>query len=1249
MPPRRRRPWAHATLAVTAMAAVAGVMTPTASADEAETSKTPPKQALTTHRVTLVTGDVVTVTTRSGDDHPTITLDPTGPSRGLAQISRTDDATYVLPLAANEAVSSNAVDLELFDVDGLIADGYDDASTGSLPLLLDNQKGGKEPVAPASARVDHRLRSIHSLGTHVPKGKAAAFWKASDTAGERTSARIGKIWLDAKVTVQLADSVPQIGAPEMWKSGYDGKGVKVAVLDTGVDTTHPDLRGRVSAEKNFTSAADAGDHFGHGTHVAATIGGSGAGNGAKGVAPGADLINGKVLGDSGSGALSDIISGMEWAASSGADVISMSLGTSQPDDGSGPLSAAADRLTDQYGSLFVVAAGNSGPNTIGQPSSATQALTVGAVSKSDALAPFSSTGPRIGDFAIKPEVTAPGVDIVAARASGTTMGTPVDDLYTTASGTSMATPHVSGAAALLKQAHPDWTWDRLKSALVTSADKGDYRADQGGAGRVNVPRAATQQAHATPAALNLGPVRYAEDGAYTPVSGEVTLHNDASTERVFSLTAGGANSSGAAMPTGALALDKGTVTVPAGGTATVTVTVDPNVLAREASYSGIVTAVAADSSASLRVPFSVHIEPLLQELKVTGIGRDGRKSGGGSMVTLYSDASGQPFRIYRAVFRDGVATVRVKPGVYAAQAMLLTPDASGNWVESVANSYRTEIDLTESDTAYTLDARKAEEVAFATGRTTEFLGGALSYYRMTKPGAYNDTTLLIPADIKHVHLFPSTAPATGTQQITVHSTLVAPQLTATVPGARGITLNPTQLDGATKPEGSRSLRLADVGTGTDEEFRRAGVRGKLVLATATGAVPISQVIDTAAARGAAAVAISHDGPGRMVAPAGSQALPAFALYGEDGTALSRLAASREVVVKLTGTPYSPYAYQLTKTFTDTVPEGALRVPVDASNTVHVTARNHARGTTTGVSVLCSRRTENFNWILGTAPTRLGAVQEQWMSADSHLQHMNGLDLGGTGLVMWDKAAHVDQPGVHKTVDWLKAVNNAKFDAGNSSALAQYYSTYTGESTLSLSPTPFPDNDPTHFALTPIDDTYSLTVTRDGEQVGQSSLWLGSFKIPNEKASYRAVLEASRALPEWEFATHTTTTWTFEAGGSTAYSTPISMPQISYDAHAGLDNRVDAGRPQTLTVNARSWFEDGADVTDVKTWASYDDGRSWHPLTLKPTGETGDYRATFTAPRSAASSGYVSLRTQAVDAQGHKVDQTVDRAFGVTKG
>ncbi|MFI9568145.1 S8 family serine peptidase [Streptomyces rishiriensis] len=240
------------------------------------------------------------------------------------------------------------------------------------------------------------------------------------------------------------------------------------MLDTGVDGTHPDLKGRSDAAKNFSEAADTVDRVGHGTHVASTGAGSGAHSGGKykGVAPGARLISGKVLDDGGYGEESGVIAGAQWAVAQGAEVVNLSLGG--PDSsGDDPLEQAVDELSASSGALFVIAAGNEGPaaGTVGSPGSAAAALTVGAVDRTDAMVDFSSRGPT-ADGSLKPDLTAPGVDIVAAKAAEGTEGDPAADGYVSMSGTSMATAHVAGAAAILAQRHPDWTGERIKAALT---------------------------------------------------------------------------------------------------------------------------------------------------------------------------------------------------------------------------------------------------------------------------------------------------------------------------------------------------------------------------------------------------------------------------------------------------------------------------------------------------------------------------------------------------------------------------------------------------------------------------------------------------------------------------------------------------------------------------------------------------------------------------------------------------------------
>jgi serine protease AprX len=251
--------------------------------------------------------------------------------------------------------------------------------------------------------------------------------------------------------------------------GLTGKGVTVALVDTGIDGTHPDLKGRVVAWKDLINGKTAAyDDYGHGTHCAGIIGGTGAASSGKykGVAPEVQFIGVKVLGKDGSGSLSTIISGVEFAANSNASIISMSLGsdehTQSMDD--------AVRSAVQKGKIVVCAAGNSGPGskTIGCPADTPEVITVGATDKSDNIASFSSRGPT-SSGAQKPDISAPGKDIISTRATGIQDSKAIETYYLSMSGTSMATPMVSGAIALMVQKKPGMTPAEAKTILEKSA------------------------------------------------------------------------------------------------------------------------------------------------------------------------------------------------------------------------------------------------------------------------------------------------------------------------------------------------------------------------------------------------------------------------------------------------------------------------------------------------------------------------------------------------------------------------------------------------------------------------------------------------------------------------------------------------------------------------------------------------------------------------------------------------------------
>ncbi|MDG4839877.1 S8 family serine peptidase [Micromonospora sp. WMMD967] len=584
-----------------------------------------------THTVTLLTGDVVTVRS-NGSGCPQATIRPIDENAVISQSCGPDGHLHVVPARVASQVGS-VLDPDLFDVTTLIADGYDDDNSAELPLIV-------QP-ATASARVAALgdvlpLPSIGAVAGRVPK-KSPATAKLATTS---LLAGAKKVWLDRKVraTALTAGAKPadldrnlgQIAAPDAWKAGYTGKGTTVAVLDTGADFTHPDLVGRVADRADFTAeGGDAVDHNGHGTHVASTIAGTGAAahGQRRGVAPDAKLLIGKVLDDHGYGDDSGIIAAMEWAAPR-ADVINMSLGGSDADDGNDPLSLAVDGLSKSTGTLFVIAAGNNGAQ-ISSPGSAASALTVGAVDRDDKLADFSSRGPLVNSHAAKPELVAPGVDIVAARAAGTNLQDPIDEHYEAISGTSMASPHAAGAAALLAQRHPNWTGQQLKAALVGAADPlTGVDAYAVGAGRLNAARALGGPTSDQPV-VNLGTFAYPQSG-----TGEAKLSWTGESAAVLDLDVALVNHDGQPVPRGAASLSSSRVTLKRGATAGATVRINRAALAaRPGFYLATVTARTGRKLVAT-TPVSFYVEPPSYDLTIHTKPMPGLRDGADAWINV---------------------------------------------------------------------------------------------------------------------------------------------------------------------------------------------------------------------------------------------------------------------------------------------------------------------------------------------------------------------------------------------------------------------------------------------------------------------------------------------------------------------------------------------------------------------------------------------------------------------------------------
>jgi serine protease AprX len=297
-----------------------------------------------------------------------------------------------------------------------------------------------------------------------------------------------KMFLDFKEGTPMRDAwgLKKIGSDKVNQT-YRGKGVLVAVIDTGVNYNHNDLSGRVIKGKDcYNNDMDPADDHGHGSHCAGTVAGT-----TFGVAPEATVLAIKVLGGSGGGSWENVADGVqytvEYVGENGkrVDIASMSLG------GRAPIQPVLRRAFDNavgMGVRFAIAAGNSGPwaRTIGTPGDQKDITSVGATDINDSIANFSSRGPVVayGEPYVKPDVSGPGVNITSCWIGG-------NDATRTISGTSMATPHVAGLMALMLEAKPGLKADPMKGILEnTSIDLGETGKDNSfGSGRIQAEKA----------------------------------------------------------------------------------------------------------------------------------------------------------------------------------------------------------------------------------------------------------------------------------------------------------------------------------------------------------------------------------------------------------------------------------------------------------------------------------------------------------------------------------------------------------------------------------------------------------------------------------------------------------------------------------------------------------------------------------------------------------------------------------------
>lgn len=1197
--------------------------------------------------ITLITGDRALVS-RGKDGKTTATLLPHAAekaSRPAGFTTRTwNGDVYLYPDSVIPALKAGRLDEELFNVSGLLAARYDDATRKTIPLIATYANGIAPRTATPGTTTKLALSSVKGAAIEASKDNAADFWTAFAKGGQIT-----KLYLDKPVKGHLDRSVAQIGAPQAWAQGFDGTGAKVAVLDTGYDPNHPDLKDVLVQAENFTDEADAFDGAGHGTHVASTVLGNGAASGGarKGVAPGAKLLSGRVLDSSGSGQESWIIAGMEWAVAQGADVINMSLGGPADPGCDDAMGVAAEKLATQ--SLFVISAGNSYfREMIGSPGCAEGVLTVGAVDRDLKTANFSSRGPVVGDHRLKPEISAPGVGIVAAA-----MGSAGDIAYQAMSGTSMAAPHVAGSAAILAARHPDWTAQQLRAALVSAVrPNATVSVYEQGAGVVDVPRAIKQEVFG-PASADLGSFAYPQrsQGAVTR---DLIYTNLGATDVTLNLQLSDVlGNDGARVPAGLVRLETQRITVPAKGTATAKITVNPRVWVSDRAHGELGGRVVATGANDVNVttPFGFWFEQEMVNLTVKVLDRSGKPAIGSSFLDVTSIDDAWNARTYL----DGQSEIkmRVPAGTYSLASMVSTLDAGVidpyGPARSITFAGRPEA-MISRDTTVVLDARQgAKHRLFGADRPLEITSGVVSYgrtwdrYGLSASMSGNEY-------VDEYYAVPTLPVLRGTFTLDTLMRAAAPALSLSVGGQQlgtELVYNGARLDGV----GSGSL--VDLGTGTVEEIsaRLDRAVGKVALVRAVESWDITAILTAANAKGVLAIVFDQDVPGRIRAGAlfGVRSdVPGILVTRETGNDLRARLAAGPVKLDWTAKAVSSYLYNLAFT------SERMVLPILWHNvsdrTLAAVEEQWYAQRKKGFFFETMEAIRPYGNAFFPMIERLEAPLKRTAYFTPEVTwRQSAMSAFPFGETMADKP-RVYQAGQRSAVSWYKQpipTGITVLEDGNEGHLAERQANLMGAAF------PYYRDAFGHSAIYGnFGDGGNADLVINGVSQGGWGFPFGQWIVPAEAADYElnVVTEKFNAgsffAPNWRMSTACLTSFKFRSAKPASNDTVAVLPLVLpfYDMQLDEYNLAPALADFKIGITGRGQQDyDAGRIVSAKMWIATDEyGENWSAVPVVASGS--GYIATV--DNTSAAGGYVSIRVELTDEHGASVTQTVIKAYGV---
>ncbi|WP_405069192.1 S8 family serine peptidase [Kribbella sp. NBC_01510] len=1222
MPPRRLTALVLAGTLTAALLATAGTATalpPTTAAPEQSGTGS------ATDLVTLVTGDVVRLDTQAdGTQQATVVAGAPGGTYSYVR----DGDVYVEPASAQELLAAGKLDPRLFDVSALVRQGYGDADRTTLPLIVTYRSGAavSPKAAPAGVQVRAALAGVRALAVTRPKQAGTTFLAEIE---RRTD--VAKVWLDARTRAVPTDRTTDTAAATPKTQGsYDGTGSTIAILDTGIDASHPDFADRIDEARDFTGANDPTDRLGSGTHTASVAAGSGAASNGRyvGAAPGAHLAAGKVFDDTGIGYESWAIAGLQWAAASGADVVDVNVegAITRGDD---PLTEAVDSLSRTSDALFVVSTGSKGPgqpgtSEVAAPAAAAAALTVGGT-RQTRWWDQSRHGVMADRGAIKPELVAPAFGVVGAVPGGG---------YASVVGTAPAAAYSAGAAAVLHQVHPDWSPSLLKATLTsTAAPVSSGTAFTAGGGAVDLARATAQQVTVDQGVASFGDITRPYRADQLRQQRTLTYHNYSQAAVSLDLVTDLAGTS----------VHPSTVTIAPGGAADVTLELDATALAAD-DYTGRVTATGPDGGIATAVGFVKQDDTV--EVTFRALDRHGSPATARIRVAPYRQVDG---RYYPEDFfftpDQKEWTLRLPEGDYNVFGLLRTPDASGAGLAEVSIVGLPKLAAQAPNSTVTLDARTARPMTLTTPKPSVPRSLSVRWAR----GDSGSTAATY--DEWQVDLTRGTPPLLSmspTERVQDAGFAVTSTWDAGVPllqakASRGRT--DVWYAGGPLAEGRHRYRLVDA----DSDPK--GVAGAVAVVQQPSDISVDTLVQRLADAGAAGVAIYPADTGLLVPPPGDPGIVTMMTTRSDGLAL-RAAAHRppSAWIELTGTPRSPYAYDVS--FVENGQVGRdLAYRATGLATVATKIYSSGTGEAGGGWILnqhlrqsCGCTTQPVaDWVPSTGYTRT-----QYVTAGRDVQVATAWEYGAGRTVVRPRALPTYRPGEHATLEFLKAPYSPGV-AGGTEPNTQGTTTRRGNR-ISFDYAMFTDSRGNWSRALP--GAWAATALFAGDtELYTSSSPVGDMTVPADATDYRLVSDVYNhgAVVGLTSAAHTE--WTFRSA-TVAEGTKAVLPLLDVDytdiadtrsGRSALDLANSAARGQRVDLDLAVGHQPGSiagPVSAVKVLVSSDDGATWQKTVLS-TLQDGRYRATYTHPRTG---DFISLKVLSSDTDGNAVDQTLIHAY-----